>query len=267
MTLSSFPTRLIPDVCYATAGDLPLLLDIVRPDPEPDHLMPVLVEIHPGGWMYGEKYGPRNQFLAERGFFTVSINHRLSGQALFPAQIEDVRVAVRWLRAHAQEYHLDPKRIGIWGESSGGHLAALLGTAADRERPEAEPDPTLASAQVQAVATVSGPTDLLLLGNRYVEALLGGPPQTRAELARRANPLSYIDRDYPLPPFLLIHGTQDTQVPFTQAVLLHEALRKVSAEVTVHAVQAGHNLMGSSHQTTCQQLMLDFFTQSLGGLG
>jgi acetyl esterase/lipase len=267
MTLSSFPTRLVPDVCYGTAGDLSLLLDIVRPDPEPDHLMPVIVEIHPGGWMYGEKYGPRNQFLAERGFFTVSINHRLSGQAPFPAQIEDVRMAVRWLRAHAQEYHLDPERIGVWGESSGGHLATLVGAAADREMPEAEPDPTPTSAQVQAVATVSGPTELLLLGNRYVEALLAGPPQTRADLARRANPLSYLHRDHPIPPFLLIHGTQDTQVPFTQAVLLHEALLKVAAEVTLHAVQAGHNLMGSFHQTTCQQLMLDFFTQSLGERG
>jgi acetyl esterase/lipase len=263
MTLSSFPTRLIPDVCYGTAGDLPLLLDIVRPDPEPENLMPVIVEIHPGGWMYGEKYGPRNQFLAERGFFTASINHRLSGQAPFPAQIEDVRMAVRWLRAHAQEYHLDSERIGVWGESSGGHLAALVGTAADREVPEAEPDLTPVSAQVQAVATVSGPTDLQLLGNRYVEALLGGAPQTRAELARRANPLSYLDQDHLIPPFLLIHGEQDTQVPFVQAVLLHEALLKVSAEVTLHAVQAGHNLLGSSHKVTCQALILDFFAQSL----
>ncbi|MDQ2888820.1 MAG: alpha/beta hydrolase [Chloroflexota bacterium] len=265
MMQKPFTTVLISDVCYAIAGGKHLLLDIVQPDPPPQSRMPVIVEIHPGGWMYGEKYGPRNQLFAEHGFFTVSINHRLSGEATFPAQIEDVKMAVRWLRVQADTYHLDPQRIGVWGESSGGHLAALLGTAADRQVPEGEPVHALSSAQVQAVATISGPTDLLLLGNAYVSSLLGGPPQDQAELARLANPLTFLNRHHPVPPFLIIHGTQDSQVPFQQAVLFHEALKAVEADVTFRSVEAGHNLLGSHQKETCQALLLDFFTKYLSG--
>lgn len=260
MMPASLPTVLIPDVCYGTVGDTRLLLDILQPELTPEKGLPVVVEIHPGGWMYGEKYGLRNQFLAEHGFFTASINYRLSGEAPFPAQIDDVKRAIRWLRSQAQTYHLDPGRIGVWGESSGGHLAALLGTSADRQAPEEVPEISPISAQVQAVATISGPTDLVLLANPYVTALLGGPPQSHAHLA---NPVSFLTDPLVVPPFLIIHGTHDTQVPLQQAMMLYEALKAVEAEVTFQPVEADHNLMGSAFQATGQALLLEFFTRHL----
>ncbi|HEX4208605.1 MAG TPA: alpha/beta hydrolase [Ktedonobacteraceae bacterium] len=246
MSHTSFTAVLIPDVCYGTADGKPLLLDIMRPEPMSVGRMPVVVQIHGGGWYQGQKDGEHNRFFAEQGFFTVSIGYRLSGEAPFPAQIEDVKMAVRWVRAHAEEYHLDPERIGVWGHSAGGHLSALLGTSGDRQTPEDEPIPEQYSAQVQAVATLSGPTDLLRMGGWHdapdsPEArLLGGPVQERAELARWASPIAYITRA--APPFLIIHGTQDDTVPFQQAILLRDALRAVEADVTFLPVEGGHTL-------------------------
>lgn len=121
--------ELIPDVCYSTVEGKRLLLDILRPAEQLDQPIPVIVEIHAGGWAYGEKYAERNRPFANLGYFTVSLNYRLADEAIFPAQIDDVKQAIRWLKTQADTYHIDPQHIGIWGVSSGGHLAALLGTS------------------------------------------------------------------------------------------------------------------------------------------
>ena len=247
MSNTAFTPILIPDVCYGTTDDgKPLLLDIMRPEPLPENRMPVVVQIHGGGWETGSKDGEHNRFFAEQGFFTISIGYRLSGEATFPAQIEDIKMAVRWLHEHAEAYHLDTQRIGAWGHSAGGHLAALLGTSGDRQTPEDTPVVEKYSVQVQAVATLAGPTDLLRMGGWHdapdsPEArLLGGPIQERVELARFANPIAYITRA--VPPFLIIHGTHDDIVPFQQAVLFYEALKAVDADVTFVPVEGGHTL-------------------------
>jgi acetyl esterase/lipase len=134
--------------------------------------MPVIIYIHGGGWMQGSHKGLRNETLAAQGFFTISIEYRLSHQAIFPAQIEDVRDAVRRLHAHADEYHIDLNRIGVWGHSAGGHLASLLGTSSSR-------DP---GTRVHAVMTASGPTDLAQMGGWHNEP---DAPKETAKCQRR----------------------------------------------------------------------------------
>ena len=236
---------LISDVAYGEANGKPLLLDILRPDPVPEASMPVIMEIHAGAWAYGEKYPERNRPFAEQGYFTVSVNYRLSGEAIFPAPLDDLKLALTWLRNHTDEYHLDAERIGVWGVSSGGHLAALLGTTSD----------------VQAVATLSGPSDLLAMAtNPFLPALLGGPVLERQELARKASPVTYVHAS--APPFLIMHGTTDQTVPFAQAVLLRDALQKVGAEVTFIPFEgAGH--FPAIPTPEFYPPMIDFFSKHL----
>jgi acetyl esterase/lipase len=247
MSNAPFTPVLIPDVFYGVTDDgRPLLLDIMRPEPQPENRMPVVIQIHGGGWQTGSKDGEHNRFFAEQGFFTISIEYRLSGEATFPAQIEDVKMAVRWVHEHAEEYHLDAQRIGVWGHSSGGHLAALLGASGDRRTPEDKPVIERYSVQVQAVATLSGPADLLHMGewnpnpNSFESQLLGGPVLERVELARNASPVAFINGA--MPPFLIIHGIQDDLVPFQQAVILNNALIAVNANVRFLLVEGGHGL-------------------------
>jgi acetyl esterase/lipase len=251
-------TILISNVCYGAGAGIPLYLDILRPHPQPEERMPVIVEIHGGGWRHGEKQAERNRIFAERGFFTVSIDYRLTDVAPFPAQIEDVRAAIRWLHASADDYHIDDERIGVWGHSAGGHLAALLGTSGDRETPDGKAHYHSCSARVRAVAPISPPVDVCLIATEAEDRLVGGSVLAATEIVRYANPAAYATAD--APPFLIIHGTDDTVVRFEHATLLHDALKGVNADVTLRPVEgAGHMIPESVYQP----LLLDFFQTHL----
>ncbi|HEU4965027.1 MAG TPA: alpha/beta hydrolase [Bacilli bacterium] len=231
-----YETERILDVQFGEAEGHPLLLDIVRPTSPPAEPMPVIVYIHGGGWMGGDKSligGQHNATLARYGFFTVSINHRLTGVAPFPAQIHDVKAAIRWLRANADTYGIDPNKIGVWGHSSGGHLAALLATSGDVPELEGNSGSPGYSSRVQAAVTSAGPVDVLTMGGWHD---LPNSPEARfvnaeyvkdnPELAKMTNPITYINGDEP--PVLIIHGDQDSIVPVSQAELLYQALTDVS---------------------------------------
>ncbi len=237
-------TLLISNVCYGAGAGQPLYLDILRPQPQPTERMPVIVEIHGGGWRYGEKQAERNRIFAEHGFFTVSLDYRLTDVAPFPAQIEDVRAAIRWLRANAEDYHIDDERIGVWGHSAGGHLAALLGTSGDRETPDGQPVSHDYSARVQAVAPISPPVDVSLIATEAEDWLVGGSARSATETVWHANPAAYVTAD--APPFLIVHGTEDTTVSFEHATLLHEALKGVKADVTLLPVAGTGHLVPES---------------------
>lgn len=223
------------NIKYARVGSDTLRLDIYSPK----HIsgkLPVVVWIHPGGWAYGNRHSCPIACLATQEFSIVSIDYRLSCKAPFPAQIYDCKGAVRWLRANADKYNLDAERIGIYGASSGGHLAALLGTTDGKQELEGDVGGNLNfSSQVQAVCALYPPTDLNLLAtnpstcfvSKYlVSKLLGKNLKSQAPLA---SPINYVSKNSA--PFFLLHGNADTLVPIQQSQLFYEGLKKAGVEV------------------------------------
>jgi acetyl esterase/lipase len=251
------PVEILRDLEYARVGDKPLLLDLYRPANRPGPL-PVIVGIHGGGWAGGSKAGAQGAWLARHGYAVAVINYRLTGEAPFPAQIEDCKAAVRWLRAHAATYGLDPDRFGATGHSAGGHLTSLLATSGGVAEFD-KGDHLDQSSRIQAACPLSGPTDLLQMDAHAPEGttfkhdapnspearLLGGPIQERRAEAARANPITYVDQSDP--PFLLIHGDLDGTVPHHQAQLLFDALKTAGVPAHFHTIKgAGHGLGGGS---------------------
>lgn len=249
-------TKVIADLAYVANGHVRQKLDLYLPE-KAEAPTPVIVWIHGGGWVSGDKKengAPGTVSHTARGYAVASINYRLSGDALFPAQIEDCKAAIRWLRAHAKEYNLDPGRIGVAGASAGGHLVALLG-ATGHFRDFDVGEHLDQSSAVQAVNDLFGPTDLLQMDARAVPGarlvhnspgspesrLVGGPIQEAPyrDLAAKANPIPYLTKD--APPFLIIHGDQDPLVPHHQSELLFAALQQHGAPVRFHTIKgAGH---------------------------
>ncbi len=247
--------KVIKDLEYARVGDNRLLLDLYLPA-NGEGPFPVLVAIHGGGWQAGKKEDAPGFRQASRGYAVASLSYRLSGAALFPAQIEDCKAAVRWLRANVSKYNLDPDRFGATGHSAGGHLASLLGTTGNVKEFEKGAHLELSS-RVQCVCALSGPTDFLQMDAHALKdarlkhdhpaspesRLIGGPIQENKDKVTRANPITYVSKDSP--PFLLIHGDQDPLVPAHQAQLLHDALKDKGIEATLHLVKgAGHGVGG-----------------------
>jgi len=219
------------DVVYASPDGIDQQLDVYLP--AGDGPFPTLIWVHGGGWQNGDKTSarPALEFLDE-GYAVASLDYRLSGVATFPAQIQDCKAGLRFLRAHAAEYRLDPTRFCAMGSSAGGHLVALLGTSGGEASFEVG-DNLEQSSSVQAVVDYYGPTDLVAFvqtpgyegharPGSPESKLLGFPPQDRPEESAKANSITYVDpKD---PPFLIFHGTQDPTVPPDQSRLLHEAL-------------------------------------------
>ncbi len=206
---------------------------------------------------------------AQKGYFCATIEYRLSGEAPWPAQIEDCKCAIRFLRAKADEYGLDPKRIGVWGSSAGGHLVAMLGTAGDQKQFEGKGGWPDQSSRVQAVCDWFGPADLTWAipregqggragASNAVVALLGGPGPDLMEKARRASPITYVTPDDP--PFLIMHGDQDRLVPISQSEKLRDALKEAKVEVKYQVVEgAGHGFGGPKEV----KAVMEFFDANL----
>jgi acetyl esterase/lipase len=231
-------------------------LDLYLPDndqPADSAKRPLVIWIHGGGWRAGSKDNCPAIPLATQGFAVASINYRLSGHAIFPAQIHDCKAAVRWLRANADQYGIDPDRIGVWGSSAGGHLVALLGTSGDVQSLEGDIGITSHSSRVQAVCDWFGPTDFLLM-NKHAEGkgrldhdaatspeslLIGAPIQQHPDKTKVASPLTYVSQDDP--PFYIVHGDADTLVPLAQSQLLQQSLENADVSVSLTVVKdAGH---------------------------
>ena len=231
--------------------------------------IPVIINIHGGGWQVGERGIERGLLMPLQGFFYMSITYRLSGQAPFPAQIHDVKAAIRWVRAHADEYNLDPERIGLYGGSAGGHLSALAGCTADLPELEGECGWAGYSTQVHAVAAANPPTDLTvskaewawLYDEDVAAKFLGAPVDESMPLRKLASPMAYVSTD--APPHLLIHGTEDDIVPFEQSRIFHNALLKAGVESTLVMFEGvDHALYGYSALTW--QPVMAFFQRHLG---
>ena len=262
------------DLAYARVDDTDLLLDLHLPEGVAGPL-PTIVWVHGGAWRQGSKENTRAARMVDRGYAVASINYRLSQEAIYPAQIHDCKAAVRWLRAHAAQYNLDPDRFGAWGSSAGGHLVALLGMAGDVPELEGEAGNLEHSSRVQAVCDFFGPTDFLRMddvpGDMVHDApdspesqFVGAPIQERPDLVARANPITYLNPD--TPPFLIVHGDQDFTVLLNQSQFLYRALRVAGLEATFHIVEgAGHGFRGATlaQRAEIDRLVDAFFDEHL----
>ncbi|MCE5326649.1 MAG: alpha/beta hydrolase [Planctomycetaceae bacterium] len=255
------------DVEYARVGNKRLLLDLYLPA-RTDKPVPVIVWIHGGGWQQGSKTRTPAAAVPAMGYAGVSINYRLSQEAVFPAQIHDCKAAIRWVRAHAKEYNFDADRIGVWGASAGGHLVALLGTGGGVKELEGDVGGNKEySSRVQAVCDWFGPTDFVpmaLLPGRVVTpvtALLGGPVKDNLDKARLASPVTHATKDDP--PFLIMHGDKDTMVHASQSRRLHDVLQKAGVDSTLKILEgAGHGGPAFTSPET-NKLIREFFDKHL----
>lgn len=259
------------DVTYAKVDGIELQLDIYEPQDQADHRLPLVVWVHGGAWRAGDKRNCPAIFLTGQGYVVASINYRLTSQAIFPAQIYDCKAAIRWLRAHADEYSIHPERVGVWGASAGGHLVALLGTSGDvADLSDPELGHADQSSRVQAVCDFFGPTDFLQMdahapaGAKLVHdapnspeaALIGGPIQDHPDQVARANPITYVTEDDP--PFLIMHGDQDPLVPMHQSQLLAEALVRAGVDVQFRRMRGlGHGFGNNRSVAATVQAFFD----------
>lgn len=233
----------VRDLSYIEGGHERNRLDLYLPD-KIEGQLPLLVWVHGGAWQAGSKDRPPMLSLVAKGFALASINYRLSQHAPFPAQIQDCKAAVRWLRANARKYHIDSCRVGVLGGSAGGHLVALLGLTAGVKEWESTGGNLDQSNRVQCVVDWYGRTDLTMASSQNnpsvtssVSQLLGGAVDENQDKALKGSPLHYVHQG--VPPFLIVHGDQDPRVPLKQSELLADALKKAGAEVTLFIVKGG----------------------------
>lgn len=265
-TTSGFPQRLeeLPqgvelkaNLVYAQGGGRDLHLDLFLPNRgEGSH--PAIVYIHGGGWRTGDRrhFWRQAARMASEGFVGACIEYRLSGEAKFPAAVEDAKAAVRWLRSRAPRYHIDPNRIGAAGGSAGGHLAAMLGTTSHLRQLEGRGGNTDFSSRVQAVAAFNPALDLVAFGKRAssrgrqvhnpIYRFLGVTYPEDPELWTLASPMSHVSRDSA--PFLFLHGTHDGVVPYRQSEAMLEKLRNAGVEAEIFTAEgAPHTFYSHPH--------------------
>lgn len=239
---TTYVTRRWIDVQYI-GGSEAQRLDIYLPE-HGEGPFPVILSIHGGAFMKGDKMDHQLKPMLEglnRGYAVVSVNYRLSGEAKFPAQIYDVKAAVRFIKENAKEYLLDKNKIVAWGGSAGGHLSAMLGTTGEGQLEDETITNKVETSDVQAVVDWFGPTDFLKMDEQlkacYLEPqdhndedspeslLLGAKITVVPEKVREANPITYITKN--VPPFFIQHGSKDNLVPHQQSVLLVNKLLEV----------------------------------------
>jgi acetyl esterase/lipase len=266
-----------PDLVYADIlGYRPLRLDLYVP--AGDGSWPVAIWVHGGGWRNGDRrtlpdtFAPLGFFarIQSRGYAVASVDYRLSAEATFPAQLHDLKAAIRWLRAHASDFGLDAGRFALWGESAGGHLVALAGLTPDAADPVLEGDVgiTGVSSAVRAVVDWYGVSDLITLDRRDDDSpetqMLGGQPAELRELAALASPTEHAHAD--APPFLCMHGTEDEVVPYSQSEHLAAVLHAYGARCDLFPVPgADHIFRGAPDVARLIDASIDFLDDVLAG--
>ena len=253
---------------YGKGGDVALKLDLYSPKNR-DKAVPGIIFIHGGAWRGGsrEMYHYYCTKFAEQGYVAATISYRLSGVAKFPAAVEDAKCAVRWLRANAEKYGVDPDRIGVAGGSAGGHLSMMVGYAPDMPDLEGNGGNEGISSRVQAVVNLYGPTDLTTDFARtksvVIDFLDGKTFDDAPELYRLASPITHVTKDDP--PTLILHGSIDATVPIDQAVLLVEKLKETGVTFDYDRLEGWPHAMDLEENVNrhCLAKMLEFFGEHL----
>lgn len=269
---------LIPDITYSQVfnyhGKVPrsLKLHLVRPDcwGTLGEKLPTVIWIVGGAWRWTAplRFAPELSYLAQSGFNVALIDYRVSSEAAFPAAVQDVKTAVRFLRAHAEKYGVDENRIAVMGDSAGGYLSAMLGTSRGIEAFESEEWAGYDSS-VKAAIDFFGPTDLERMpkktGNGGVTTptakFVGEENIQNEQVWKMANPINYISED--TPPFLIFHGMADEVVPYTQSELLYEALQKKKVPSDFYLLEGAGHAGFEFWQPEIKNIVLDFLTRYL----
>ena len=256
----------VPGWCEHVTANLHMTV-VYHDDGKFDKKYPLILFVCGGGWKWvnEEAYLANFMPLAERGYVLASAEYQCSNDAQWPAPLIQLKEAVRYLRANAGRYYIDPESIGIMGESSGGHLASLVGTTNGRS--EFERGSNLSeSSSVQAVCSWYTPVALDKLAaspdlGDLIIRFLNGDPSKNPELAAAADPRSYITNQ--CPPFLLLHGTKDTLVPIECSEMFYKALKEKDVDVTYYRINGSDHADYPFFQPTVLNLIGDFFDQKL----
>ena len=255
---------------FAKAGGESLQLNLARPK-TPTGKLPAILCIHGGGFRAGKREGwdARCKLLAEQGYVAATVTYRLAPKHPFPAAVEDVKAGVRWLRANAEKYSIDPDRIGVIGDSAGGHLAQFLGVTGGVAQFEGDGGNPGVSSRVSCVVNYYGPSDLTKSYGKSVDAAevlplwLGGDATKEHRRHILASPLYWVTPS--AAPTLLLQGTEDKYVNHEQAVWMHERLKAAEVEVEFLSLEgAGHGFKGADAEKAWKAA-LAFFEKHLKG--
>jgi len=273
---SAFAQTTIENLEYANVRGQSLALDLRVPDGRGP--FPVILYLHSGAWITGDRFGGPVIRQVSRGYAVASIDYELAPLSVWPALIEDAKAAVRWLRANAARFHLDPDRIGVFGTSAGGHIGSVLGTSGGVASLEGmQLGNAQFSSRVKAVISLYAPSDLLKLDDQKLPCipldgnasymppslLMGCAIQDCKEKTMTANPISYITPDDP--PFLLMHGMLDCLVPFQQSVMLQQALEAAHVDSTLVLLPTAQHADKQFQDAKYQKIVDDFLDTNLRG--
>lgn len=255
------------DVVYGKGGGKDLTLNLARPKVIPS-AAPCIVIIHGGGWAAGKKeqHNDLAVTFASKGYVAVTVGYRLAPDAVFPAQIEDVKCAVRFLRANSEKYKLDPNRIGAVGFSAGAHLSMMLGVTERPDGLEGEGGHADQPSRVQAVVSFFGPTDLTAPEifpevSPILKKFLGGTLSEKPDLYKKASPVTYVNRD--AAPMLLIQGTNDILVNWKQAIRMVEALIRNNIDGRLELLLGLGHGWGGKELIRTAEVTFSFFDEKL----
>lgn len=268
------------DIAYVPDGDEAQKLDLYLPEKAADKPRPLVVHIHGGGWIGGSKYPCAVAPMVLRGYAVASVEYRFSQKAKFPAQIQDCQAAIRWLRAHAKEYNLDAEHVGVVGGSAGGHLSSLVGTSGGKNVFPKIGGNEEQSDRVQAVCDIFGPSDFSTVVQQAADdknvknifqfntpadpysSLIGTKLDDKTK-ADAVSPVHYVSKDNP--PFVILHGTHDTLVPYAQSEEFAAVLKEKGVAVWLQKLPGSGHGGPAFNKPAVIQLMQNFFDKHLKG--
>ncbi|MEW4368890.1 alpha/beta hydrolase [Paenibacillus kandeliae] len=268
--------QMIPDIQFARfSNGTTLKMNILRPE---SHIpLPLIVWIVGGSWLDADHYKhvPVMSELARQGYVIACIQYRTVNRAPFPAQLEDVKTAIRFLKAHADEYGIDAEHVGVWGHSAGAHLASLAAVTGHQPEWDERGQWTGHSSKVTAVVDFCGPIDVQVdFDHEYalpvISLLVGGPMREKVANAALSNPVTHIrtaaEQGIVLPPFLIMHGDADEMVPLRQSQLLYDALHEAGSRVDMYVLEGvKHSSSGLMTRMDVLEAVSRFFARHLKG--